>query len=355
MSNIRRSVLLANDDTVTLGVDSLADALNHVCKHIRFSAHPTRLNLGGAPISNPATYRRLDRIIRPLRRDHCLVAIGTELPYDNNYFFESDGNVTIISGSDWESLTNLPRTNGFVGSVASILAQELDDSVRHDENTGCIYDFLWDKRGIDGRLRSGVICRDCYARVQQRARAGPDDRLALFDCSIAEGLEDLTTLLDEIAQASKREVDVLARWATKAGVAQDFDVFLCHNSHDKPSVRALYQGLRKRSIIPWFDEEHLRPGRPWQRELEATIPRIKTAAVIVGPHGQGPWQGVELDAFLREFVNRGCPVIPVLLKDAGATPSLPLFLRSFTWVDYRKASPDPWSQLIWGITGTRPH
>ena len=47
--------------------------------------------------------------------------------------------------------------------------QQLDDSVRHDENTGCVYDFLWDKRGVDARLRSGLMCRDCFARVHARA------------------------------------------------------------------------------------------------------------------------------------------------------------------------------------------
>jgi TIR domain len=259
----------------------------------------------------------------------------------------------IASAWGWDTLTNLPRTNGLAGFIASVLAQDLDDSVRHDENTGCIYDFLWDKQGIDARLRSGVVCRECYARLRQLAEI-PGRRLDNFDCSIAEGVEDLTILLDEIALASKREVDVLVRWQTKAGVSQEFDVFLCHNSDDKPSVRLLYEGLRDRGVTPWLDEEHLRPGQPWQRELEATIPRIKTAAVVVGPHGRGPWQDVELDAFIREFANRACPVIPVLLGDAGAAPPLPIFLRAFTWVDFRRDRPDPWRQLLWGITGTRP-
>lgn len=286
--------------------------------------------------------------------EHPLILIATALPYDNNYFWDSDDGVVIASFWSWDALTNLPMTNGMVGFVDSILAQDLDASAHHDENTGCVYDFLWDKRGIDARLRSGVMCRECFARVQGRARKHPKQKLALFDCTVAEGLEDLTTILDEVSQASKREIDVLTRWQTKAGVAQEFDVFLCHNSEDKASVRELYEGLRARGLSPWFDEEHLQPGRPWQRELEAAIPRIKTAAVVVGPHGQGPWQEVELDAFLREFVKRGCPVIPVLLKDAGATPTLPLFLRAFTWVDYRKTSPDPWNRLMWGITGTKP-
>ena len=352
----RKSVLLATDGTVDINVGALASALNRVCKHVRFAAHAHPVELGEGPVSSPATYERIEPLTNPFLRENSLVLIATELPYDYNYFYESYGGVAIVSFWGWGSLTSLPKTNGLVGFIASMLAQRLDfdENPRHDENTGCIYDFLWDKRGVDARLRSGVVCRDCFARVRLRAKQQPTVKIVWFDCTIADGIEDLTTTLDEVSHASKREIDILARRQTKAGVAQDFDVFLCHNSEDKPSVRRLYKGLVERGLSPWFDEEHLRPGQPWQRELEATIPRIKSAAVIVGPHGEGPWQRVELDTFLREFIGRGCPVIPVLLSDAGATPELPLFLRSFTWVDYRRSLPDPWSRLIWGITGARP-
>jgi hypothetical protein len=32
---------------------------------------------------------------------------------------------------------------------------------------------------------------------------------------------------------------------------------------------------------------------------------------------------------------------------------VPPFLKSLTWVDFRKAEPDPVEQLVWGITGER--
>jgi len=354
MTKANKTVLLATDGRINVQVDALATALNRVCKHIKFACRTEPIDLGKGPVSNPATYERIAGVTEPLLDQHSLVLIASELRYDNNYFWDSDGDVVIASFWGWEWLTNLPKTNGMVGFIDSILAQDLDATAHHDENTGCVYDFLWDKSGIDARLRSGVMCRECFKRVRERASNYPKQRLSQFDCTISEGLDDLTTILDEVSQASKREIDILTRWQTKAGIAQDFDVFLCHNSDDKPSVRKLYEGLKGRRLSPWFDEEHLQPGRPWQQELEATIPRIKTAAVVVGPNGQGPWQEVELGAFLREFVKRGCPVIPVLLEDAGDTPQLPLFLRAFTWVDYRKTTPDPWSRLIWGITGTRP-
>ena len=101
----------------------------------------------------------------------------------------------------------------------------------------------------------------------------------------------------------------------------DFDVFLCHNVADKPAVRWTAERLRERGILPWLDETELQPGRPWQEELERQIGRIRAAAVFVGHNGVGPWQNQEVMAFLREFVERRCPVIPVLLPGAAHRPS----------------------------------
>jgi hypothetical protein len=62
---------------------------------------------------------------------------------------------------------------------------------------------------------------------------------------------------------------------------------------------------------------------------------------------------MEVEAFLRQFVKRECPVIPVILPDCENVPDLPIFLEGMTWVDFRRRDPDPMEQLIWGITGER--
>jgi len=131
----------------------------------------------------------------------------------------------------------------------------------------------------------------------------------------------------------------------------DFDVFLCHNVVDKPAVRELAARLRGRGLLPWLDEAELPPGRPWQPELERRIDDIGAAVVLIGPDGIGPWQSQEITAFLREFVERGSPVIPVLLP-GGVQPALPVFLRAMTWIDL--TTNDALDRLEWGITGTKP-
>jgi hypothetical protein len=135
--------------------------------------------------------------------------------------------------------------------------------------------------------------------------------------------------------------------------AGEFDVFLCHNAADKPMVRWVAERLRERDILPWLDEDELPPGRSWQEELEQQIEHIKAAAIFVGPNGFGPWHDREMRAFINEFAERRCPVIPVLLPNA-TFPKLPVFLKGLTWVDLSKQEIAGIERLVWGITGRKP-
>jgi TIR domain len=145
-----------------------------------------------------------------------------------------------------------------------------------------------------------------------------------------------------------------ASWLDAKRELGEYDVFLCHNGDDKPAVKRIGELLIEQRVVPWLDEWDLRPGLSWQRALESQIQHINSAAVFVGESGFGPWQNMELDAFLREFLTRRCPVIPVILSTCANLPQLPTFLRGFTWVDFRRSAPEPLGQLIWGITGKRP-
>jgi CheY-like chemotaxis protein len=134
-----------------------------------------------------------------------------------------------------------------------------------------------------------------------------------------------------------------------------YDVFLCHNSAEKPVVRRLARALVKHGLRPWLDEWDLVPGHPWQEALEEIIEHVGSAAILIGQSGIGPWADREMRSFLREFVRRKIPLIPVMLPGAPATPGLPLFLREFTWVDLRGGiTRKGLNRIIWGITGKKP-
>jgi tetratricopeptide (TPR) repeat protein len=135
---------------------------------------------------------------------------------------------------------------------------------------------------------------------------------------------------------------------------ETFDVFLSHNSKDKPVVRQIAEALKERGLRVWLDEWELIPGRRWIPELEKVIETAKTAAVMVGESGFGRWEQPEYEGALSEFVDRGLPVIPVFLPGAPEKPKLPLFLRGFTWVDLRVGlTKDGLDLLVWGINGEK--
>ncbi len=173
------------------------------------------------------------------------------------------------------------------------------------------------------------------------------------DAAFSDVVQGIQEVVSRLLTRKTEETQTASLLLQEKIAAGNFDVFLCHNDKDKPEVKKIAELLKKRGILPWLDEWEARPGFPWQRLLEEQIEQIKSAVVFVGKDGVGPWQQLEIEALLREFANRGCPVIPVLLENASAEPKLPLFLRGMTWVDFRKHEPVPLKQLIWGITGKR--
>jgi hypothetical protein len=135
--------------------------------------------------------------------------------------------------------------------------------------------------------------------------------------------------------------------------AEIFDVFLCHSSEDKPAVREIALKLVKVGIKPWLDEDQIRPGTTWQAVLGQQIDHIKSAAIFAGDGGFGPWQDLEMQSFLNQFVSRKCAVIPVVLVTAKTDPKFPWPLEDFHRVDFRTDS-QPLERLVWGIKGEKP-
>jgi hypothetical protein len=133
----------------------------------------------------------------------------------------------------------------------------------------------------------------------------------------------------------------------------EYDVFICYHSEDREAVMGIVVGLRERGLLPWIDQDCLRPGFRWMPELERMIGSIPAAAVCIGESGRGPWQDEEIDALLRNLKGRNAPVIPVMLPGSRDERAR-LFLDSRTRVDFRKSDPDPMEQLVFGITGQNP-
>jgi WD40 repeat protein len=119
----------------------------------------------------------------------------------------------------------------------------------------------------------------------------------------------------------------------------EFDVFLSHNTRDKPVVERIAEQLRRNGLQPFLDVWDLTPGGRWQRELTDGLARSKACALFVGPHSFGQWQLEELELALVWANQRdGFRVFAVLLpgvEDPFDAQRLPPFLSTRTWVDLR--------------------
>ncbi len=138
-----------------------------------------------------------------------------------------------------------------------------------------------------------------------------------------------------------------------------FDVFLSHNSKDKPIVEQIAHKLEAKGIKVWLDKWNLIPGDPWQEDLEQALDDSQTIALFVGPHNISPWENEEMRSAIEERVqDKKRRVIPVLLPSApdNKTLKLPRFLKRLTWVDLRAGINDEETlyRLECGIKGISP-
>lgn len=135
----------------------------------------------------------------------------------------------------------------------------------------------------------------------------------------------------------------------EAPLPDSYDVFLSHNSRDKPVVREVDKLLRREGIRTWLDEKDILPGDVWEDELEVILGSIPVAVIFIGEHGMGRWERPETRVLLDEQAKRGVRLIPVLLPGAKEV-SEHRFLGQFSWTDLRDGiAEEKLQRLVAGI------
>jgi len=132
-----------------------------------------------------------------------------------------------------------------------------------------------------------------------------------------------------------------------------FDVFLSHNSKDKPWVIDLKNALKSRGIKVWLDKDEIRPGDLFAEALEKGIKESKAVALVISPDAMNSgWVNAEYYRALSLATNKQLQLIPILYKKA----EIPGFLKDRNWVDFSDETVFNASVeiLIWGITGEKP-
>ena len=119
-----------------------------------------------------------------------------------------------------------------------------------------------------------------------------------------------------------------------------YDVFLCHNSQDKPVVETLAGRLMDDADLqPFLDKWHLVPGEPMQETIEDALDQSQTCAVSIGQVAPAPSKVNRCARRSNSYQQRG--TLRHAGADRGERSRLPPFLALATWIEFRESSDDP--------------
>ena len=126
-----------------------------------------------------------------------------------------------------------------------------------------------------------------------------------------------------------------------------YDVFLSHNTKDKPAVRELAERLKQDGLRVWFDEWVIQPGDSISLKIEQGLEQSRTL-VLVMSHNAFASEWVTLErhtALFRDPTNAERRFIPLRLDDAEITDTL----KQFAYIDWRQKTQEQYARLLGGV------
>jgi len=123
-----------------------------------------------------------------------------------------------------------------------------------------------------------------------------------------------------------------------------FDVFLSHNSKDKPRVRKLAERLKAAGVRVWLDEWVIQAGDIIALKVDEGLEQSRVLLLCISPVALASgWVALERStAVHRDPANEGRRFIPLLLGDCD----LPDTLRRYKYLDFREESDGAFVEVL---------
>ena len=200
-----KKILLAFDKDLEINKKGFLEFINSKTNYLHFDLYASEIEFKEEYISKPESFDNLRGFFEKEFQDYDRIFCFTDKPYDDNYFFHEHNLLSIYTFYAWNELTSLPKTNGTLYFIIDYLALQVDPTgYRHQNETGCIYDFLWYKDGIDDGMRQAKICPNCLVRLNEHLKE--EEQFSI--------LEDLKELMNALSNSSKWNQDILMELKT---------------------------------------------------------------------------------------------------------------------------------------------
>jgi WD40 repeat protein/RNase P subunit RPR2 len=123
-----------------------------------------------------------------------------------------------------------------------------------------------------------------------------------------------------------------------------YDVFLSHNSKDKPRVRKLAERLKAAGLSVWFDEWNIRPGEIISLKVDEGLEQSRVLLLCISANALASgWVALERStAIHRDPANESRRFVPLLLADCD----LPDSIRRYKYVDFRNEAEAAFAELL---------
>ncbi|MDI9366699.1 MAG: hypothetical protein QM541_17210, partial [Flavobacterium sp.] len=198
-TTLTMNILLLIDDKFEIDRKKLNVCLSSNCKHLKFKIFENAFTIDEEILSKPKSFDLIREKYGLEFANYDRVFCFTDLEYNDNFFIHEHNNLSIFSFAYWSLLTDLPKSNGLIYFIVDYLALDIDPTdFRHNQTTGCIYDFLGDKRGIDAGMRQARLCPNCLKRISDSIT--DDETEGIFN--------DIKTLMDLLSASSRWNKDI---------------------------------------------------------------------------------------------------------------------------------------------------
>jgi hypothetical protein len=190
------------DKKCAIRVADVALLINSISETIKIDIVDEKYDLNETVLKYTEAHEKHYKILKPKIKNR-LTFLFTDTPYIDNFFFYGYENLIIFSFHEWDILTLLPKENGVLYWLCVLTIRELfTKNIRHDKNTGCANDFLWDKRGIDLGMKQAYLCSSCISKLPALTPAKK------------KKLEDIKTLLNNLSSSSRWNQSILDKLDT---------------------------------------------------------------------------------------------------------------------------------------------